>query len=122
MQMRVAPTLRESKGRRPKNRSLNKGLTQISRAGIPKRPLVNCQSRVRLLKQRHRRDLPRSRGVGTPSWAGPLTTSLRGLWVSGYTCPVHWRTERKGGDPRTDQASKGADSKLPGWQPKENEA
>ena len=22
--------------------------------------------------------------VGTPSWAGPLTTSLRGLWVSGY--------------------------------------
>ena len=22
--------------------------------------------------------------MGTPSWAGPLTTSLRGLWVSGY--------------------------------------
>ena len=27
---------------------------------------------------------PRCRGVGTPRWAGPLTTSLRGLWVSGY--------------------------------------
>ena len=27
---------------------------------------------------------PRCRGVGTPSWTGPLTTSLRGLWVSGY--------------------------------------
>ena len=22
--------------------------------------------------------------MGTPGWAGPLTTSLRGLWVSGY--------------------------------------
>ena len=38
------------------------------------------------------------------------------------TCPVQWRTVRKGGVPKTDQATKGADSKLPGWQPKENEA
>ena len=39
----VAPTLRESKGRRPKNR---------------------------LLKQRHSFDSPRNRGVGTPSGQG----------------------------------------------------
>ena len=38
----------------------------------------------RLLYQRHCSVTPRSRGVGTPSWAGPLTTSLWGLWVSGY--------------------------------------
>ena len=29
---------------------------------------------------------------------------------------------KKGDDPRTDQAFKGADSELPGWQPKEKEA
>ena len=38
----------------------------------------------RLLHQRHFLSKARCRGVGTPSWAGPLTTSLRGLWVSGY--------------------------------------
>ena len=30
------------------------------------------------------------------------------------TCPVQWLTVRKGGDPKTDQATKGADSKTPG--------
>ena len=30
---------------------------------------------------------PRSRVVGTPRVAGPLTTSLRGLWVSGLLPP-----------------------------------
>ena len=29
----------------------------------------------------------RSRGVGTPRVAGPLTTSLWGLWVSGLLPP-----------------------------------
>ena len=29
---------------------------------------------------------------------------------------------KKGDDPRTDQVEKGADSELPGWQPKEKEA
>ena len=29
---------------------------------------------------------------------------------------------KKGGDPRTDQVTQGADSELPGWQPKEKEA
>ena len=38
----------------------------------------------RLLYQRHCSVTPRSRGVGTPTWAGPLTTSLWGIWVSGY--------------------------------------
>ena len=51
-----------------------RGFTRISRAGNPKRKRPNC----------HRSVKPRSRGVGTPSWAGPLTTSPRGLWVSGY--------------------------------------
>ena len=47
--------------------------THISRAGNPKRKRPNCHNKT-----------PRCRGVGTPSWTGPLTTSLRGLWVSGY--------------------------------------
>ena len=29
---------------------------------------------------------------------------------------------KKGDDPRTDRVKKGADSELPGWQPKEKEA
>ena len=36
-------------------------------------------------------------------WAGPLTTSFTGLWAVA-SCPVQWLT---GGDPKTDQASKG---------------
>ena len=35
------------------------------------------------------------------------------------TCSVQWWIVQKGVDPRTDQAKKGADSKLPGWQPNE---
>ena len=49
-----------------------RGLTHNSRAGIPKRLRPNCHSVS-----------PRSRGVGTLVCAGLLTTSLRGLWVSG---------------------------------------
>ena len=43
--------------------------------------------------------------------------------TAGYDC-VNNATVRvmKGDDPRTDQLSKGADSYLPGWQPKEKEA
>ena len=74
------PWKRVTEGRRPK--IIERGLTQISRAGNPKRPHPNCQGR--LLHQRHCSKTPRCRGVGTPSWAGPLTTSLRGLCVSGY--------------------------------------
>ena len=65
-----------------------RGFTQNSRAGVPKRPLPNCQagptaSSTPLLLDAH---MP---WVGTPSWAGPLTTSLRGLWVSGYLPPCN---------------------------------
>ena len=38
---------------------------------------------------------------------------------SGILSPGQWWNERKGGDPRTEQVTKGADSELPGWQPKE---
>ena len=31
-----------------------------------------------------------------------------------------WWNERRGGDPKTDPVKQGADSLLPGWQPKEN--
>ena len=42
--------------------------------------------------------------------AGPLTTSLRGLWVSGLLPPGNGGTSSRGGDPRTDQVTQGADS------------
>ena len=53
-------------------------------AGNPKRPFPNCHSKT-----------PRSRGVGTLRVTEPLTTSLRGLWVSGNPSPGNG-TERKG--------------------------
>ena len=51
--------------------------------------------------------------------AGPLTTSLRGLWVSVPPAAGQWRTERKGGDPITDQEGT---TRTPGWHPEETEA
>ena len=33
---------------------------------------------------------------------------------------VQWWNERRGGDPKTDQVTQGADSQLPGWHAKEN--
>ena len=60
-----------------------RGFTHISRAGIPKRPLPNCQAGP-TASSTPLFSTPRCRGVGTPCWAGPLTTSLWGLWVSGY--------------------------------------
>ena len=75
------------------------GFTRISRAGNPKRKRPNCQ---------------RCRRPDAVGWA-PLVGQARWLPPSGdcgsvATCPVQWRTVRKGGDPRTDQATKGADS------------
>ena len=52
------------------------GLPHLPRAGNPKRPFPNCHSKT-----------PRSRGVGTLRVTEPLTTSLRGLWVSGNPSP-----------------------------------
>ena len=72
---------RATEGRRPKERSETGG-SPVSRAGIPKRPLPNCQAGP-TASSAPLFSTPRCRGVGTPSWTGPLTTSLRGLWVSG---------------------------------------
>ena len=47
--------------------------------------------------------------MGTPSWAGPLTTSLRGLWVSGYLPRA--RADRAQGR-RPDNGRGGDDSDL----------
>ena len=61
-----SPTLEVTEGRRPTDRSekgddSDRGLATRRDRGL------NCQSRVRLLKQRHCSVTPRSRGVGTPS-------------------------------------------------------
>ena len=60
-------------GRRPKNRPSEERGRLGPRAGIPKRLRSNCHSMS-----------PQKPWGGHPKWAGPLTTSLRGLWVSGY--------------------------------------
>ena len=52
---------------------------------------------------------------GTP--ADYLPSGTAGQWLP---ATGQWWNERKGGDPKTDQVTQGADSKLPGWQPKEN--
>ena len=113
-----SPTLEESYRRATtQGPIIEMGFTRISRAGIPKRPLPNCQSRVRLLHQRHSFSNAQMPWGGHPLvWAGLLTTSLRGLWVSGLPATVQWRTERKGGDPKTDQEGT---TRTPGWHPEE---
>ena len=73
--------LGKTEGRRPKDRSCDKGVDSNLPGWQPKE---NCQSRVPLLEQHHLFATPRSRGVGTLRVAGPLATSLRGLWVSGF--------------------------------------
>ena len=88
------------------------------RAGIPKRPLPNCQAGPTASST------PLLCDAQKP-WGGHPSGQAHRLPPFGYcgsvaTCPVQWWNVHKGGDPRTDQASKGADSKLPGWQPKEN--
>ena len=67
----------------------------------------------RLLKQRHSFETARRREVGTLRVAGPLATS--GQWPP---ATGQWWTELKGGDPRTDQATKGP-TRPPGWHPEE---
>ena len=51
---------------------------------------------------------------GHPSCVqAPLTTSLRGLWVSGNAGTGQWWIERRGGDPKTDLATqRGGDPKT----------
>ena len=77
------------------------------------------KGRVWLPKQHHRFETPRSRGVGTPRCGRPadyLPSGTVGQWPP---ATGQWWNERRGGDPRTDHATKGADSELLGWQPKE---
>ena len=58
------------------------------------------EGRECLPEQHHLSASPRSRAVGTLCVAGPLTTSFRGLWVSGLLPP----------DPKTDRLTQGAHS------------
>ena len=84
-----------------------------------KRVSDHKKRRVRLRKQRHRLETPRSRGVGTLGVTGPLAASFRGLWVSGIPSPGNGGQDRSAAKSRTDHATKGADSELTGWHPEE---
>ena len=56
---------------------------------------------------------------GHPSCGRPadyLPSGSVGQW---HPVTGQWWNELQGGDPKTDQVTQGADSKLPGWQPKE---
>ena len=95
-------------------------LTQNSLAGNPKRLRPNCLSTAGPTAQ----TTPLLRVAQKPwsghPWCGRpadyLPSGTLGQWPP---ATVQWWTSLKGGDPKTDQASKGADSELPGWQPKE---
>ena len=106
--------------------SRQRGLTQVSPAGNPKRSdHTDARQQGRLLKQRRE-----GRVTATPrrpeavGWAplrdgrpaGYLPSGTVGQWspVTGQ-----WWTRQEGGDPRTNHVTKGADSELPGWQPEE---
>ena len=59
---------------------------------------------------------------GHPSCGRPadyLPSGTVGQW---HPVTGQWWNELQGGDPKTDQVTQGADSKLPGWQPKEKAA
>ena len=58
------------------------------------------EGRIWLPKQHHLSATPRSRGVGTLRVAGPLTTSLRGLWVSGILSPGNGGTSCRAATPK----------------------
>ena len=99
-----------AEGRRPKNRPYEKG--DDSDPGLASRR--GCVLTANASR-------PEAVGWAPLVLAGPLTTSLRGLWVSGLPATVQWWSECwRSGDPKTDQVTQGADSELPGWQPKEN--
>ena len=98
-----SPTLEESYRRATTQKPIRERvLTQISPAGNLKRQLSNCQAGPTASSTPLSFSTPRCRGVGTIFVAGPLATSLPEVWVSGLLPPFQWRTECKGGDPRTD--------------------
>ena len=80
-----SPTLEESYRRATTQEPIIEGGSLVSLGLASQRDrFPNCQAGPTALSTPLFSDAARCRGVGTPSWAGPLTTSLRGLWVSGY--------------------------------------
>ena len=55
--------------------------------------------------------------MGTLCVAGPLAYLSSGTVGQWPPATVQWRTERKGGDPKTDQEGT---TRTPGWHPEEN--
>ena len=93
-------------------------MTQNSRGWQHKEDL-NCQGGYDCLNNATVETRPEAVGWAPPRVAGPRATSLRGLWVTGTLSPGNGGLYRRGGDPKTDHVTKGADSELPGWQPEE---
>ena len=96
--------------------TLERVLTQISRAGDLKRPLPNCQAGPTASSTPHLLDAQMPWGghplCGRP--AGYLPQGTVGQWP---LAALQWRTVRKGGDPITDQEGT---TRTPGWHPEEN--
>ena len=103
---RSSPTLEESYRRATTQKPItDRVFTRMSRAGNPKRQLSNCQSRVRLLKQRHSLRYAQMPWGGHPLVvAGPLAYLPPGTVGQWPTCHLTMVDRvRKGGDPKTDQ-------------------
>ena len=60
-----------------------------------------------------------SRGVSTLRVCRPADCLLPGTVGQWPPATGQWWNARRGGDPKTDQVTQGADSELLGWQPKE---
>ena len=61
---------------------------------------------------------PEAVGVGTPRVTGPLTTSHRGLWVSGLLSPGNGGTSKRAATREPTKRRKGT-TRTPGWHPEE---
>ena len=94
-------TLYESnqKGRRPKDRSVVWEAVSELPGWQAKETASQLPMQGRVLNQRHSFETPRSRGVGTLGVAGPLTTSLRGLWVRGLLPPDNFGSYQSAATP-----------------------
>ena len=67
----------------------------------------DCRNNTTVLRR------PEAVGWAPLVCAGPLTTSLRGLWVSGLLPPGNGGTNEGSGDPKTDRATQGAATQKP---------
>ena len=84
-----SPTLEESypkkEGRRPEGPTRREGDDSDPGLATRRDRGLSCQKQGTTAKTTPpSRDAQKPWCGRTPSWAGPLTTSLRGLWVSGY--------------------------------------